>query len=79
LVNTCGIDWSERHHDVAIVNQDGTVAARARITHDLTRFAVVFALSSRLATRPQPPRRRSASRTGRPALTIPSRFGARSV
>jgi hypothetical protein len=38
LVNTCGIDWSERHHDVAIVNQDGAVVARARVGHDITGF-----------------------------------------
>jgi transposase len=38
LANTCGIDWSERHHDVAIVSPDGTVVARARVGHGITGF-----------------------------------------
>lgn len=29
---TCGIDWSERHHDVALVDADGHVAAKLRIS-----------------------------------------------
>lgn len=32
----CGIDWAERHHDVAIVNDVGAVRARARIGDDAT-------------------------------------------
>ena len=28
---TCGIDWAEAHHDVALVDEDGVVVARARI------------------------------------------------
>lgn len=27
----CGIDWSERHHDVALVDQDGQLLAKRRI------------------------------------------------
>lgn len=30
----CGIDWSERHHDVAIVDADGALVARQRIGDD---------------------------------------------
>lgn len=30
----CGIDWSERHHDVAIVDRDGQVVAKQRVSDD---------------------------------------------
>src|SRR3954470_3254343 len=32
---TCGIDWASDHHDVALVDHEGTLLARARITDDL--------------------------------------------
>ena len=31
---TCGIDWAENHHDVALVDQDGKRVARLRIGDD---------------------------------------------
>lgn len=31
---TCGIDWASDHHDVALVDHEGTLLARARITDD---------------------------------------------
>ena len=31
LPKTCGIDWSEAQHDVAIVNDQGGIVARARV------------------------------------------------
>jgi transposase len=34
----CGIDWSEHHHDVAIVDQDGVLLVRRRIGDDLAGF-----------------------------------------
>jgi transposase len=30
----CGIDWAEDHHDIALVDRDGTLLARARISDD---------------------------------------------
>ena len=30
----CGIDWSERHHDVAVVDDTGSLVAKARISDD---------------------------------------------
>ena len=27
----CGIDWAERHHDVALVHEHGTLVAKKRI------------------------------------------------
>jgi transposase len=35
----CGIDWAEDHHDVALVDQAGTVVAKRRITDDVAGFA----------------------------------------
>lgn len=35
----CGIDWAESHHDVAIINDTGTVVAKARIGDDAAGFA----------------------------------------
>ncbi len=30
----CGIDWAEDHHDIALVNRDGELLARGRISDD---------------------------------------------
>lgn len=40
----CGIDWSEHHHDIAIVDQSGALLARARIGDDLAGFSELTAL-----------------------------------
>ncbi len=34
-----GIDWAERHHDVAVVDDTGTLLAKARITDDVAGHA----------------------------------------
>jgi transposase len=52
LANTCGIDWSERHHDVAIVNQDGAMVARARVSHNITGFGQLVELLAEHAAEP---------------------------
>jgi hypothetical protein len=39
---TCGIDWSEKHHDVALVDTDGTLVARRRITDDLAGWKALL-------------------------------------
>ena len=41
---TCGIDWAEAHHDVALVDQDGIVLARKRVTADLPGFTALLEL-----------------------------------
>ena len=41
---TCGIDWAEAHHDVAVVDNDGKVVARARVGTDVAGFAAVLEL-----------------------------------
>ena len=35
----CGIDWAEAHHDVAIVDENGQLVAKKRITDDPTGLA----------------------------------------
>jgi transposase len=35
----CGIDWAEAHHDVAIVDENGQLVAKKRITDDPAGFA----------------------------------------
>jgi transposase len=40
----CGIDWAEAHHDVAIVDGDGQLMAKKRITDDPTGLAQLVEL-----------------------------------
>jgi transposase len=40
----CGIDWAEEHHDVALVNSEGTVIAKRRISDDAAGFAALITL-----------------------------------
>ncbi|CAN7699138.1 IS110 family transposase [Mycolicibacterium frederiksbergense] len=40
----CGIDWAEAHHDIAIVDGDGTLMAKKRITDDPGGFAELIEL-----------------------------------
>jgi transposase len=40
----CGIDWAQAHHDVAVVDEGGTVVARARIGVDAAGFAGLLTL-----------------------------------
>jgi hypothetical protein len=35
----CGIDWATEHHDVAVVDVDGRVVARGRVSDDAVGFA----------------------------------------
>ena len=41
---TCGIDWAEAHHDVALVDESGRVIARARIGADVAGFTELVEL-----------------------------------
>jgi transposase len=40
----CGIDWAEDHHDVALVDTDGTLIAKRRIGDDAAGFALLLQL-----------------------------------
>jgi len=40
----CGIDWAEDHHDIALVNRDGQLLARRRISDDAAGLAQLLDL-----------------------------------
>lgn len=40
----CGIDWAEAHHDVAIIDGDGRLVTKKRITDDPDGFAELVEL-----------------------------------
>lgn len=40
----CGIDWAERHHDVAVVDETGGLLAKRRITDDVRGFGELTAV-----------------------------------
>ena len=40
---TCGIDWSERHHDVALMDEAGTVVCRLKIGTGVPGFTELMA------------------------------------
>lgn len=41
---SCGIDWADDHHDIAIVDHDGVVIAEARVANDAGGLAELWAL-----------------------------------
>lgn len=43
-VLTCGIDWAEAHHDVALLDQNGSIVARKRVSADLPGFTALLEL-----------------------------------
>jgi Transposase/Transposase IS116/IS110/IS902 family len=40
----CGIDWAEAHHDIAVVDRDGQLLARRRISDDAAGLALLLEL-----------------------------------
>jgi transposase len=52
---SCGIDWSEDHHDVAVVDVDGQLIAKRRITDDATGFAQLLELLAEAGDHPETP------------------------
>lgn len=40
----CGIDWAEGHHDIALVDRDGQLLARLRISDDAAGLAALLEL-----------------------------------
>lgn len=40
----CGVDWGERHHQVALVGADGQVVANRWISDDLAGFGELTGL-----------------------------------
>src|SRR2546423_10899052 len=74
----CGIDWAERHHDVAIVDNDGRLVAKRRISDDVAGFGelvVMLAEAGETAAAPIP----VAIETGRGLLVAALRATGRPV
>ena len=40
----CGIDWATDHHDAAVIDGDGVMVARARVSNDAAGFAQLLTL-----------------------------------
>jgi transposase len=51
----CGIDWAEDHHDIALVNQDGQLLARCRISDDAAGLTQLLALLAEHGDTPDDP------------------------
>ena len=51
----CGIDWAEDHHDIALVDQDGQLLARRRISDDAAGLAVLLTLLAEHSGTPDDP------------------------
>ena len=51
----CGIDWSERHHDVALVDDDGVLVAKRRVAESATGFRELLELLAEHGARSDAP------------------------
>jgi hypothetical protein len=51
----CGIDWAEDHHDIALVDQDGTLVAKRRIGDDAAGFTTLLQLLAEAGNEPDAP------------------------
>jgi transposase len=51
----CGIDWSEDHHDVAVVDTDGRLVAKRRISDDAAGFGQLLGLLAEAGDSPTEP------------------------
>ena len=64
----CGIDWAEDHHDIALVDQDGTLLVKRRIDDDAAGFDALLQLMADTGDQPDAPMsRHSRRRSGVPA------------
>jgi transposase len=51
----CGIDWSEDHHDVAVVDTNGNLVAKQRISDDAAGLSQLLGLLAEAGDHPQGP------------------------
>jgi transposase len=51
----CGIDWAEDHHDIALVDRDGQLLARCRISDDAAGLTALLSLLSEHGDSPDDP------------------------
>jgi transposase len=52
---TCGIDWAQDHHDIAIVDTDGRLVAKRRIPESVAGFAELTAMLADAGDDPEDP------------------------
>ena len=52
---SCGIDWAENHHDVALVDAEGRLVAKRRIAESVAGFAELTAMLAEAGDRPAGP------------------------
>ena len=52
---SCGVDWAEDHHDVALVDAEGAPLAKLRISDDAAGFAELMALLAEHGDSPEAP------------------------
>jgi predicted NBD/HSP70 family sugar kinase len=62
MTASCGIDWADDHHDVAVVDEDGKLIGKRRITDDADGLEAILQLLADCAT-PHRIRYRWPSRT----------------
>src|SRR5580692_2840659 len=51
----CGIDWAEDHHDIALVDHDGQILARQRVSDDAAGLARLLELLAEHGDTPDDP------------------------
>ena len=52
---TCGIDWAQDHHDIAIVDANGQLVAKRRIPESVAGFAELTAMLADASDDPDNP------------------------
>ena len=55
MTASCGIDWADDHHDVAVVDSDGKLLGKCRITDDAAGLDAVLRLFADCGDTPQDP------------------------
>ena len=55
LAITCGIDWAETHHDVALVDESGKLVAKRRISDDAEGYRRLLQLLAEAGDTAQDP------------------------
>ena len=51
----CGIDWAEDHHDIALVDRDGRLLARRRVSDDPAGLALLLETLAEHGDTPEDP------------------------
>lgn len=51
----CGIDWAEKHHDVAVVDEAGKVVSRLRVSNDAAGFTALLTQLAEAGDTPEDP------------------------